>query len=210
MFTGIVEEVGAVQSIALSGAGSRIAVTAKTVLEGTRIGDSIAVNGVCLTVTGIGNGSFTADILAETVRRTTFAGLKKGSRVNLERAMPSAGRFGGHIVTGHIDGTGTVVSQSKLHNDTVITVSCIPRLVRHIVEKGSVALDGVSLTVAGVEGATFSVHIIGHTLDNTTIAERRGGDTMNIETDIIAKYVERMLPGKGGVTEDKLKEEGYL
>ena len=193
MFTGIVEEVG---KIANSAPG-RLTVRASRVLEGTRTGDSIAVNGVCLTVISKTSDSFTADVMPETLRRTNL-GSSLGKNVNLERAMPCDGRFGGHIVSGHIDGTGVLQSRRNEGNAVWFRISCSEDLLRFIVEKGSVALDGISLTVAAVDETSFSVSVIPHTGEETTIMERQAGDRINIETDIVAKYVQKMLSGHPG------------
>ena len=190
MFTGIVEEVG---KIANSVPG-RLTVKACRVLEGTKTGDSIAVNGVCLTVISKTSDSFTADVMPETLRRTNL-GSSLGKNVNLERAMPCDGRFGGHIVSGHIDGTGVLQSRRNEGNAVWFRIRCSSDLLRFIVEKGSVSLDGISLTVAAVDETTFSVSVIPHTGEETTIMERQAGDEINIETDIVAKYVKKMLYG---------------
>ncbi|MBQ3403930.1 MAG: riboflavin synthase [Oscillospiraceae bacterium] len=213
MFTGIIEEVGLVRDMRLSGDSGRLLVGAQTVLEGTRLGDSIAVNGVCLTVTSLGSDSFTADVMPETVRRTSLRDCRSGSRVNLERAMAANGRFGGHIVAGHVDGIGEILSIRKDGNASVLTIGGRPELLRYIVEKGSVALDGVSLTVISAERDRFSVGIIPHTGSETTLLSRRPGDILNIETDIIGKYVERLLQPweqkSGGLTMEYLQEIGF-
>lgn len=193
MFTGIVEEVG---KIANSVPG-RLTVKACRVLEGTKTGDSIAVNGVCLTVLSKTSDSFTADVMPETLRRTNL-GSSLGKNVNLERAMPCDGRFGGHIVSGHVDGTGVLQSRRNEGNAVWFRIRCSSDLLRFIVEKGSVALDGISLTVAAVDETTFSVSVIPHTGEATTIMERQAGDEINIETDIVAKYVQKMLYGHPG------------
>lgn len=209
MFTGIVEEVG---KIANSVPG-RLTVKACRVLEGTKTGDSIAVNGVCLTVLSKTSDSFTADVMPETLRRTNL-GSSLGKNVNLERAMPCDGRFGGHIVSGHVDGTGVLQSRRNEGNAVWFRIRCSSDLLRFIVEKGSVALDGISLTVAAVDETTFSVSVIPHTGEATTIMERQAGDEINIETDIVAKYVQKMLyghpeqPGQSGLTMQYLEEMG--
>jgi riboflavin synthase len=205
VFTGIIEEKGQVAALVQAGTSSYIKVACRTVLEGTKIGDSIAVNGVCLTVTSLGDGVFTADIMPETVRRTNLRQLHNGSSVNLERAMQAGGRFGGHIVTGHIDGTGTVRSVQDEGNAVVYTIAAPQPLIAGIVEKGSVAVDGISLTVVSVQdGAggdgTFAVSVIPHTREQTVLAERRKGSTVNIECDIVGKYILRLaktVPGMG-------------
>ena len=198
MFTGIIEEVGSVRSVSISGASGQIAVRAKTVLEGTKIGDSIAVNGVCLTVTSLQRDGFTADVMAETARRSSLGALSGGDRVNLERAMAADGRFGGHIVAGHIDGTGVIRSLNREENAVWVTISAAPQILRYIVEKGSVAIDGISLTVARVTDSDFAVSVIPHTGEETTLLSRKAGDLVNLETDIVGKYVERFTAGALG------------
>lgn len=209
MFTGIIEELGTVERV---GAG-RITVRAQRVLEGTRLGDSIAVNGVCLTVTHLTGAGFTADVMPETLRRSGLGALQPGSRVNLERAMAADGRFGGHIVSGHIDGMGQILALRDEGNAVWITIAAPPELLRGIVEKGSVAIDGVSLTVAAVTSQDFSVSIIPHTGGQTTLLHRRPGEQVNLETDIIGKYVFRLLAPerapKGGITREFLTEYGF-
>ena len=195
MFTGIIEEMGTISSIAEGSLSAVITVQASKVLEGSQVGDSIAVNGVCLTVTSIHGGLFTADVMAETLRRSSLGSLSKGSRVNLERAMHANGRFGGHIVSGHIDGTGTIVSKAREDNAVWVTINTDKRILKYIVEKGSIAIDGTSLTVATVNDSdsTFSVSVIPHTAKETIILGKGAGDIVNIENDVIGKYVERLL-----------------
>lgn len=193
MFTGIIEEMGRVRSVSLAGASGKISIEAKKVLEGTRIGDSIAVNGVCLTVVSLERDGFTADVMAETVRRSNLGQLHRGDRVNLERAMAADGRFGGHIVSGHIDGEGLIKSYRKEENAVWITVEADPGILRLIVEKGSVCIDGVSLTVAAVSEKDFQVSVIPHTGEETTLLKKKPGDKVNLENDVVGKYVERLL-----------------
>ena len=213
MFTGIIEEIGAVRRIERGAKGARLTIAAKTVLEGTRIGDSIATNGVCLTVTDLTSDSFSADVMAESLRRSGLGALQTGSPVNLERAMPLDGRFGGHIVSGHIDGTGTLASLRREDNAVWLTVRAAPSLLRYIVEKGSVAIDGVSLTVAAVDGTGFSVSIIPHTGAQTILLGKKPGDTVNLECDVIGKYVEKLLgpygQAQGGITMEFLAQNGF-
>ena len=215
MFTGIIEEVGTVKRIQRSGSSSFIEIQAKKVLEDVHLGDSIAVNGVCLTVTHFGGGMFRADVMNETLSRSSLGSLASGSPVNLERAMAAGGRFGGHIVSGHIDGTGTI---SDIRNDGIAvwyTVSAPPELLRYIVEKGSVAIDGISLTVAKVTDTSFSVSIIPHTAAETILGTKKTGDTVNLENDIIGKYVEKLMKPadseaqKQGLTMDFLAKNGF-
>lgn len=197
MFTGIIEEIGTVRRIERGAAGARLTINAKTVLEGTKLGDSIATNGVCLTVVSLTADSFSADVMAESLRRSSLGALQTGSPVNLERAMPLNGRFGGHIVSGHIDGTGTVASQKREDNAVWVTVRAPTSLLRYIVEKGSIAIDGVSLTVAAVDETGFSVSIIPHTGAQTILLDKKPGETVNLECDVIGKYVEKLLTPYG-------------
>lgn len=193
MFTGIVEEIGKVLTIKKGSVSSRITFSALKVLENTQPGDSIAVNGVCLTATDISKGTFTADVMAETMRRSSLGTLSTGDSVNLERAMLCGGRFGGHIVSGHIDGTGTVTEFKREENAVWVTVKAENNLMKYIIEKGSVALDGISLTVAVVGNDFFKVSIIPHTASETTLLSKNAGDIINIECDIIGKYVEKLM-----------------
>ena len=216
MFTGIVEEMGTVRRLNQSPNRCELELSAAKVLEGTQIGDSIAVNGVCLTVIRMDKDHFTADVMPETLRRSNLGQLKTGSKVNLERAMAADGRFGGHIVAGHIDGTGTIRSMQPEGNAVLVTISAAPELLRYVVEKGSIAIDGISLTVARVDSETFSVSIIPHTQSNTILADRKVGDRVNLETDIIGKYVEKLLQPQetkkesGGVTMELLQQNGFF
>lgn len=213
MFTGIIEETGILQDLRK---GSLV-IRASKVLEDVRLGDSIAVNGVCLTVTAFDKNSFQVDVMAETLRRSSLGALKKGSRVNLERAMAADGRFGGHIVSGHIDDTGTVTSLKREGNAVWVTISCGAHLLRYIAEKGSIAIDGISLTVAALTGTGFQVSIIPHTGSETTLLEKKAGDVVNLETDVIAKYLERLMEPKqeretepsGGIDLNFLTENGF-
>ena len=216
MFTGIVEEIGTVRRIERGAAGARLTIAAKTVLEGTKLGDSIATNGVCLTVVSMTADSFSADVMAETLRRSSLGALQSGSPVNLERAMPANGRFGGHIVSGHIDGTGTVASQKREDNAVWVTVRTPTPLLRYIVEKGSIAIDGVSLTVAAVDETSFSVSIIPHTGAQTILLGKKPGETVNLECDMIGKYVEKLLApytaeksAASGITMEFLARNGF-
>lgn len=193
MFTGIIEEIGKVKKIIRGARSCSLQIAADRVLTGTRIGDSIAVNGVCLTVTEIQGGSFSADVMAETLRRSNLGKLSAGSPVNLERAMAADGRFGGHIVSGHIDGTGTISDFRREDNAVWITVSCKPDLLKYIIEKGSVTVDGVSLTVAYVDDVCFRVSVIPHTAKETTLLLHEKGTEVNLENDVIGKYVEKLL-----------------
>lgn len=208
MFTGIVEEVGRVEQIKRGQHSAVLVIHAQKVLEDTKIGDSIAVNGICLTVTELFSSGFSADIMHESLNRSSLAGLTGGSRVNLERAMPANGRLGGHIVSGHVDGVGKITHIRR--DDTAIwyTVQTKPEILRYIVEKGSVTIDGISLTVATVTQEDFSISAIPHTVSQTVLKERRGGDFVNLETDIIGKYVEKLLlPATGRQKENKITKD---
>lgn len=212
MFTGIIEEIGTVRRIEHGAKGARLTIQAKTVLEDTRIGDSIATNGVCLTVVSMTDDSFSADVMAESLRRSSLGTLQGGSLVNLERAMAANGRFGGHIVSGHIDGTGTIASQKREDNAVWVKIKTPAPLLRYIVEKGSIAIDGVSLTVAAVTDMDFSVSIIPHTGAQTILLGKKPGDPVNLECDVIGKYVEKLTaPHKtGGISTNFLAENGFL
>lgn len=193
MFTGIIEELGVIRRIALWGSSGQITIQAGKVLEGTKIGDSIAVNGICLTVTSIQKDGFTADVMAETVRRSSLSKAGNGDRVNLERAMAADGRFGGHMVSGHIDGTGKILSCRKEENAVWVEIGTSPEILRLIVEKGSICIDGISLTVAAVNDESFLVSIIPHTGKETTLLKRKPGALVNLENDVVGKYVEKLL-----------------
>ena len=187
MFTGIVEEMGRIRHISLNGRSGQISVRAKKVLEGTKIGDSIAVNGVCLTVTSLQPDGFTADIMAETYRRSNLGQGKPGEYVNLERAMEAGERFGGHIMSGHIDGVGVIQAYRREENAVWVTIETSPEILRLIVEKGSIGIDGISLTVVKVEDTEFQVSVIPHTGEETTLLKKDTGDQVNLENDIIGK-----------------------
>lgn len=193
MFTGIVEEVGTIRNIKHGQHSAVLTIQAKTVLKETKIGDSIAVNGICLTVTRLFSDGFSADVMHETLNRSAFAQLAIGWAVNLERAMPANGRFGGHIVAGHVDGIGRIAKIRK--DDTAVwyTIHAGPDILRYVVEKGSVTIDGISLTVAAVDSMGFSVSTIPHTVSKTNLCQRRQGDPVNLETDIVGKYIEKLL-----------------
>ena len=193
MFTGIIEEVGTVKGFAINGSSGRIKIKAKKVLEGTKLGDSIAVNGVCLTVVTMQSDGFEADVTRETVNRSGLAELNVGDSVNLERAMLMGGRFGGHIVSGHIDGTGTLLSKKRVENSIVVTIEANKNIINGIVEKGSVAIDGISLTVAELTDSTFSVAVIPHTGEETTLISKNPGSTVNLENDVWVFIPEKIL-----------------
>lgn len=200
MFTGIVEEVGTLASIRKGAHSCALTVRAQTVLEDVRIGDSIATNGVCLTVTSFSHDTFSADVMHETLNRSSLGALRVGSPVNLERAMAADGRFGGHIVSGHIDGIGTIASIAEDDNAVWYVITAPADIMRLIVEKGSIAIDGISLTVASVSADGFSVSIIPHTRAQTNLASKRVGDSVNLENDCIGKYVERLLGESGFIS----------
>ena len=215
MFTGIVEEIGKVQNIRKNIKSSVIVIEGNKIFEDIHVGDSIAVNGVCLTVTTFNNNIFEADIMNETLNRSSLGRLKNGSYVNLERAMSANGRFGGHIVSGHIDGTGKIVKIEKDDNAIWYTISVEEKLMKYIVEKGSVAIDGISLTVAKVCTKDFSVSIIPHTVKETILSHKSVGDIVNIENDVIGKYVEKFMnfpqksEDKKNITMDFLINNGF-
>ena len=201
MFTGIVETVGKVLSAEPRGESVCIRVEAPSVCEGTRVGDSVAIDGACLTVTEVGEGWLAFDAIRETLDKTALARLAPGSRVNLERAMRADGRLDGHIVQGHVDDTGAVRELRRRGEDVQLFVRCSEEFARLLVEKGSVAISGVSLTVVGIEEAGFDVALIPHTLEVTTLGDLAPGDPLNLEADVLGKYVlrylERVLPGRG-------------
>lgn len=205
MFTGIIEEVGKVKSLRRGAKSFVLEVEAVTVLEGTQVGDSIATNGVCLTVTSLTGRGFTADVMPETVNRTALGELLPGALVNLERALSLQTRLGGHIVSGHIDGTGRISNRRQDDNALWLTIECDSKLLRYVIEKGSITIQGVSLTVARVDERSFSVSLIPHTQAATTLHQAKVGDLVNLENDIIAKYVEKLV-GAESVKEDRLKK----
>jgi riboflavin synthase len=200
MFTGIVEEIGEVLAVRESADVVVLTVRGATVTSDARHGDSIAVNGVCLTVIdpdGATDGTFTVELVPETLKRSSLATVGTGTRVNLERALPVTGRLGGHIVQGHVDGISVLISRSPGERSDELVFSLAPEIARYVAEKGSIAVDGVSLTVAAVTSDTFTVALIPTTLEHTTLGTRKPGDTVNIEVDVLAKYLER-LNGESG------------
>lgn len=218
MFTGIVEEMGKLVKVKYGSNSARLTIEGRKVLEGVRLGDSIAVNGICLTVVNFSEGFFAVDVMAETLRKTNLEDLKPGDGVNLERALMVGDRLGGHIVSGHIDGVGTIVSQVKEDIAVVTGIKAPPELMKYIIKKGSVAVDGISLTVADCSNDTFQVSLIPHTAKLTTLGYKKVGHRVNLEADIIGKYVERLLgfgrseqpkePGK--LTAEYLTEQGFI
>lgn len=199
----------------MSGNSGSINIKAHKVLDKTQIGDSIAVNGICLTVTSLQPDGFTADVMAETVRRSSLGSAKAGDKVNLERAMSAEGRFGGHIVSGHIDGTGTIREYRKEENAVWVTIGTTSEILELIVEKGSICIDGISLTVAAVTDEDFSVSIIPHTGEETTLLKKKPGDKVNLENDVVGKYVQKLLGLKSPekkestLTMDMLRDYGF-
>ncbi len=217
MFTGIVEELGKIRSLSVNGSSGTVSIIAKKVLENTKIGDSIAVNGICLTVVSMSSDGFTADVMAETIRRSSLGQCRSGDYVNLERAMAADGRFGGHIVAGHIDGTGIVESLEKEENAVWVTIKTESNILKYIIEKGSIAIDGISLTVAYVDDRCFKVSVIPHTGEETTLLKRKPGEAVNLENDMIGKYVEKLLKfsasdkeeAGSSLTMDMLRDYGF-
>ena len=193
MFTGLVAELGTVQRLARQGSSYHLTVGAKKVLANLKIGDSVAVNGACLTVVRMDEGGFTADVMPETVRLTNIGSLQPGSKVNLERTLRLRDGLDGHIVSGHVEGLGTISEQRPEGIAVVVTIATPPELLKYIIKKGSIAIDGISLTVTEVTDTSFSVSLIPHTAKETTLGFKKVGDSVNLETDILGKYVERML-----------------
>lgn len=219
MFTGLVEEMGKMKGITKQGEAMRLVIGATLVTDGVLLGDSISVNGVCLTVTAFDGTSFSADVMPETYRKSNLHQLKPGERVNLERAMQAGGRFGGHIVQGHIDGTGKIVSRETDANAVVYKVQLDdPGMLRYVIPKGSITIDGISLTVVEISSQSFSVSIIPHTLGETALQYKHAGGTVNIECDVIGKYVDHLIHfkqpeaahSKSKLTTSFLMENGFL
>jgi len=219
MFTGLVEEVGKMKGITRQGEAMRLVIGATLVTDGVKLGDSISVNGVCLTVTSFDKASFSADVMPETFRKSNLHQLRTGERVNLERAMQAGGRFGGHIVQGHVDGTGKIVNRETDANAVVYKVQLEDSdMLRYVIPKGSITIDGISLTVVDTAAHSFSVSIIPHTLDETALQHKHAGDIVNIECDVIGKYVDHLLHFKrpeaaqagSKLTTSFLMENGFL
>jgi len=216
VFTGLIEQVGRVRQLRQGGTQVRLTVDCSFPVEEIRLGDSIAVNGSCLTVVEFASGWFSADLSPETLQRTSLHQLAAGSPVNLERALKLSDRLGGHLVSGHVDTVGTVLRREQDRNAVCFQIGVEPQWLRYLVEKGSVAIDGISLTVNSVDAAGFSVTVIPHTLAQTTLVQCRSGSRVNIETDLLGKYVERLLTGRervgseGGVTLESLAKHGFL
>lgn len=215
MFTGIIEEIGIIQRIQKGAKSAALTIQGDIIFHDLQLGDSVSVNGVCLTASSFSSNSFTADVMHETLGRSSLGGLREGSRVNLERALIANGRFGGHIVSGHIDGTGVITKIKKEDNAVWYTINAPEKIIRYVVEKGSIAIDGISLTVVEVSHENFSVSVIPHTARNTILSEKTVGDMVNLENDIIGKYVERlMLNGQeqkplSSITKEFLIKFGY-
>jgi riboflavin synthase len=218
MFTGIIEEIGLVEGIKKTGEAFVLSINAKKVLEGVQLGDSIAVNGVCLTVTSFSNSRFTVDVMPETVKATSLKDVNKGSRVNLERAMAADGRFGGHFVSGHVDGTGIIKNKKPFENAVYYEIEAPEEVLKFIILKGSIAVDGTSLTIFGLSEETFTISLIPHTLSETVLGFKGQGDIVNLECDMIGKYVGHFLtsrsiqdnpPKKSIITAQFLEENGF-
>lgn len=197
MFTGLVEEVGHVAAALPSPGALRLTIACERVIDDLPVGASVSVDGCCVTATDIDASGFSVDLMAETLRVTSLGGLAVGARVNLERAMPATGRFGGHLVQGHVDALGTVTRVEVIPGTRFLSVEVPPELTRYLVPKGSITIGGVSLTIARLDGVTVTVGLIPHTLEGTTLEDRQVGDRVNLEVDVVAKYVERMLPPEG-------------
>jgi riboflavin synthase len=217
MFTGIVEEMGTLQSLEMKADSGVITIRAEKVLKDAQLGDSIAVNGVCLTARDFGNDTFSADVMPETLRKTNLGNLKRGGKVNLERALSLSARLGGHLMLGHVDATGKVVSIQPEGNAVIYTITAPDEIRRYLLAQGSVGVDGISLTVARLGQDSFSISLIPHTLKVTTLGQNGVGYEVNLEADVVGKYVEKIMEGglpggqgEGGLTLEKLAEEGYL
>ncbi|MDD3306374.1 MAG: riboflavin synthase [Acetobacterium sp.] len=220
MFTGIIEEIGKITAVVKGQRSSQLWVQGELVMDDLKLGDSVAVNGVCLTVSQLHGNKWMADVMSETLNRSNLGDLKGGSAVNLERAMPANGRFGGHMVAGHIDGTGHIVQITKDDNAVIFEIKAPPKILRYIIEKGSIAIDGISLTVIGMTVDCFKVSIIPHTVKQTILGIKKSGDLVNLENDLVGKYIESLLlnpPSKtdrnqkksSGLTIDFLTEAGF-
>lgn len=217
MFTGIIEEIGRISGVKREEKFSVLKIQAKKVLEGTKVGDSIAVNGVCLTVTKKFLDGYEADVMAETLRRSNLGTLRPGSLVNLEQALTLNARLGGHLVSGHIDGTGTITQLKPEGNAMWITIAAGEEILRYVVQKGSITIDGISLTVAAIDETSLKVSVIPHTGQETILLQKQPKDTVNLECDVLAKYVEKLMktksdvvPKKSGLSEAFLMEHGFI
>jgi riboflavin synthase len=218
MFTGIIEELGVIANIQRSGESFVLTIHAKKILMDVHLGDSISVNGVCLTVTSFSGNQFTVDVMPETVRASSLQSLKRGAKVNLERAMAAGGRFGGHFVSGHIDGIGVIKSKKQVENAVYYEIEAPPEILRYVIERGSIAVDGTSLTVFGVTAENFTLSLIPHTLSESIIGLKESGDIVNLECDMIGKYVGHFLTSQNnrnskspsGISASFLEENGFL
>lgn len=216
MFTGIIEEIGVIKKITKGVNSEKLLIQCNKVLEETKLGDSICTNGVCLTVTDINDHSFQADVMTETLLRSNLGNLTLGSEVNLERALTLSSRLGGHIVSGHIDGVGKIVSLKRIDNSIEVTIEAKLSILKYIIEKGSITIDGISLTVTYVDNKAFKVCIIPHTGENTILLKKKVGESVNLECDILGKYVERLLSfkleekKKSNISEGFLRENGFI
>jgi riboflavin synthase len=211
MFTGIVEEMGSVKALRRDAGAARLTISASTVLVGTAPGDSICVNGVCLTVVEMTKSDFAADVAVETLKVTNLGDLRTGSKVNLERALQLSARIGGHLVSGHVDGVGRIRERREEGNGWRIFIDAPETVLRYVIKKGSIAIDGISLTVADVDKTGFSIAMIPHTAKLTTLGFKSAGDSVNLESDLIGKFVERLLRGRieGGVSLELLRKNGF-
>jgi len=206
MFTGIVEEVGRIKSVA----AGKLQISARKVLEGAQLGDSIAVNGICLTVIALANDAFSVEVMPETLRRTNLGALRAGDGVNLERALEIGGRLGGHFVQGHVDGTGKIISFRPESEAIIMKVSAPPEIMRYVVEKGFIAIEGISLTIVACDATSFSVSLVTYTRQNTSLNAKQAGAPVNLEVDILAKYVEKFTGGsQSRMTVEFLAEHGF-
>ena len=216
MFTGIIEEIGVIKKITKGVNSEKLLIQCNKVLEETKLGDSICTNGVCLTVTDINDHSFQADVMTETLLRSNLGNLTLGSEVNLERALTLSSRLGGHIVSGHIDGVGKIVSLKRIDNSIEVTIEAKLSILKYIIEKGSITIDGISLTVTYVDNKAFKVCIITHTGENTILLKKKVGESVNLECGILGKYVEKLLSfkeeekKKSNISEDFLRENGFI
>ncbi|PPK82183.1 riboflavin synthase alpha chain [Lacrimispora xylanisolvens] len=215
MFTGIIEETGVLKELKKGAQSASLTIQGRVIFDDLAIGDSVAVNGVCLTAASLSSYTFQADVMHETLSRSCFGTLHPGDFVNLERAMAADGRFGGHIVSGHIDGTGKIISVRRDDNAIWYTIAADSKVLRYIVEKGSIAVDGISLTVASVNNTGFCISAIPHTVKSTTLSYKKAGDPVNLENDLIGKYMEKFLlsspdkPQPSGITREFLTKSGY-
>ena len=218
MFTGIIEEIGTVNSTNMAKGSGELKIGACLILDDAKLGDSIAVNGVCLTITRINGSEISFDVSAETLRRSNLGGLKRGDRVNLERALAVGGRFGGHMVSGHIDGTGTLLAKKDEGNAIIFTFKAPPEIMHFLIEKGSIAIDGISLTISALSSDSFNVAVIPHSLQQTTLGNNKIGTTVNLENDLVAKYIEKLTQPRnaendpsqsGGLSLNMLQEHGF-